>query len=62
MSKKIARVSKGCVACGTCLKECKIGAIEIKNGVRAEIKNNCVGCGRCEKVCPCCVIDLVERV
>lgn len=60
-SKRIARVSKDCVACGTCLKECRLGAIEIYKGIRAEVKDNCVGCGKCTLVCPCCVIELIER-
>lgn len=61
-SKKIASVHKDCVACGSCIKVCKLQAITIKYGVRAVVNDaKCVGCGMCSKVCPAGVIDIVER-
>ncbi len=60
--KKIACVSNDCVACGTCLRACKFGAIEIKKGIKAIIsEERCVACGKCKMVCPADVIDMVER-
>ncbi len=59
--KKIATVLDECVACGSCLKVCKLKAIELKKGIKAEVNESCVGCGQCVKICPCCVISLVER-
>ncbi|MFV0497802.1 MAG: 4Fe-4S dicluster domain-containing protein [Candidatus Fimivivens sp.] len=60
-SKKIAKVGKDCVACGSCLKVCKFAAIKIVNGIKAEVNDSCVACGKCVKICPCCVVELVER-
>lgn len=62
-SKRIAKVNKEvCVACGACMKECKFGAITIKNGVYAQVdKNQCVGCNKCAKICPASVIDIIPR-
>ncbi len=59
--KKIASVSNECVACGTCVKACPLGAITIKKGIKAEIHESCVACGKCKMVCPACVITMVER-
>ena len=61
-SKKIAQVDDYCVACGTCLKECRFGAIKITNGIRAMIDTNlCVGCTKCAKICPASSIHMKER-
>ncbi len=61
-SKKVANVSKECVACGTCLKACMFNAIEIKKGIKAIVNTeNCVACGKCKMVCPANVITMVER-
>ncbi len=50
-----------CVACGTCVKVCPIGAIEIKKGVMAEvIFEKCVGCGKCAMECPASIIQIQE--
>ncbi len=60
--KKIAQVSDDCVACGTCIKACRFGAIDIKKGIKANISaQNCVACGKCKMVCPANVIVMVER-
>ena len=62
-SKKFAKVDiEYCVACGACLKECKFGAITIKNGVYAQIdEDKCVGCGKCGRICPASVINIKVR-
>ncbi len=61
-SKNIAKISNLCVACGTCIKVCPFGAIEINNGIKAIVDiNKCVGCGKCSKVCPASIIDIVKR-
>ena len=61
-SKKIAMVSKSCVACGSCVKVCPRDAISVPHGVCAVIDTEkCVGCGKCVAVCPASVITLHER-
>lgn len=61
-SKKIAMVSKECVACGCCEKECPLGAISVFIGLYAVVDaNKCIGCGKCAKICPASVISIVER-
>ncbi len=50
-----------CVACGCCVKVCPLGAIQIMNGIMAEVDmTKCVGCGKCEKECPASVIIIRE--
>ncbi|MEG0919385.1 MAG: 4Fe-4S binding protein [Anaerovoracaceae bacterium] len=59
---RIASVHKDCVACGSCIKVCKLAAIIIEYGVRAVVDDDkCVGCAMCSKVCPAGVIDIIER-
>lgn len=59
-NKKIAKISNLCVACGTCINECKFEAIEITNGIKAKVDlEKCVGCGKCSKICPASVIEIV---
>ena len=61
-SKKIAQVDHYCVACGTCIKECPLNAIEITKGMKAEINSTkCVGCGKCSKICPASSITMLSR-
>ncbi len=59
--KKIASVSKDCVACGVCVKSCPLHAMIIDQGVRAVPTEKCVGCGKCALACPAGVITIVER-
>lgn len=48
-----------CVACGSCVKVCPLGIINIEQGVFANIdENKCVGCGKCAKTCPASVISI----
>ncbi len=61
-SKNIAQVDNLCVACGTCIKVCPFGAIQIRDGIKAIIDlDKCVGCGKCQKICPASVIEIVAR-
>jgi len=61
--RKLAVVSKECVACGSCVKVCPVSAITIRKGIIAKIdENKCVGCGKCCSICPAEVIVLNERV
>ena len=53
LSKKLARVGRECVACGTCMGVCPRGAIRVVSGVAARVDGAaCVGCGKCEQHCP----------
>ena len=62
LSKKLAVVSKECVACGCCEKICPLGAISIFRGLYAQVDTDkCIGCGKCEKVCPASVISMIKR-
>ena len=50
-----------CVACGCCVKVCPLQAIEIVQGITAQIKEEkCVGCGKCARECPARVIKILE--
>lgn len=61
-SKRLARVGEECVACGSCLEVCPLGAISVWRGVVAAVDGGkCVGCGRCLKECPAGAIRLEER-
>ncbi len=62
MAKKIASISKECVACGCCAKVCPMVAVAVHKGKRAVVEQGrCVGCGKCAAVCPADVIAIVER-
>ena len=46
------KISSDCVACGTCIDECPVGAIH--EGEQYSIDPEvCIECGTCEGVCPC---------
>lgn len=52
-------INNSCVACGTCIDECPVGAIS--EGYNYKIDENvCVGCGTCVFSCPTGAI--VEQV
>lgn len=59
---KKAFIEEGlCVACGTCLKACKLGAVSIPKGVHAVVdRTTCVGCGMCAQMCPASIIEVRE--
>lgn len=60
--KRKAFVSEAdCVACGCCVKVCRLSAIEIMRGIVAKVNpEKCVGCGICAKECPASVITIQE--
>lgn len=61
-TKKAALVQPLCVACGSCIQACSMGAICIPAGIIAKVDlKKCVGCGKCSKICPAGVIELVLR-
>ena len=52
---------KYCVACGSCVKVCPMGAIDILKGIMAQVNfEKCVGCGKCAKECPASIIEIRE--
>lgn len=62
MGRRIARVGKDCVACGNCAKHCRVGAVKVDRGLRAEVDESaCRGCGKCEQACPAAVVMLESR-
>lgn len=50
-------ISDDCIACGTCIDECAVGAISEgeKYSIAPEV---CVECGTCADVCPSGAISL----
>lgn len=60
--KKSAIVGKNCVACGSCLKRCPLGALSVYKGMYAVVDGSkCVGCGKCAKACPAGIIEIVTK-
>lgn len=45
------KVTDVCVACGTCVGECPVGAIS-EGDIMVIDPNACIDCGACEAVCP----------
>ncbi|NLY54327.1 MAG: 4Fe-4S binding protein [Firmicutes bacterium] len=61
-SKRLAVVGPDCVACGTCIQACPLGAITIIKGIIAQVDaSKCVGCGKCSLACPASVITISRR-
>ena len=52
----------GCLGCGDCVKACKFGAIEVKNGLAHIDEQKCTGCGACADTCPKGIIRLHTRL
>ena len=50
-----------CVGLGDCLRNCKFGAVSIRNGVANIDPNKSTGCGMCEETCPRHIIHLLPR-
>lgn len=48
-----------CIACGTCIENCPVGAIEYNVRGRAEVqKEQCVGCQLCSNICRAIAIKM----
>ena len=48
-----------CIACGTCIENCPVGAIEYNVQGRAEVqKEQCVGCQLCSNICRAMAIKM----
>lgn len=57
--KKAVVNTEYCVACGVCMKNCPVNAIQIISGVYAEVNSDkCVGCSKCTKACPASTINM----
>ncbi len=41
-----------CLACGTCIPRCQVGAISEKDGISVIDRARCIGCGLCVSACP----------
>ena len=51
-NKKMAyKITDICVACGTCIDECPVGAISEGDIYKID-ENACVSCGTCAGACP----------
>ena len=48
----------GCMGCGSCVKECPAGAIELKDKKAYIDEEKCIGCASCVHVCPERVISI----
>ena len=45
------KITDACVACGTCIDECPVGAIS-EGDIYVIDPDTCVGCGTCAGACP----------
>lgn len=45
------KISSDCVACGTCIDECPMGAIS-EGDIYVINADECTECGTCASVCP----------
>lgn len=46
------RVGNGCVGCGLCVRQCPVGAMELREGRPVWVKDRCVMCLGCLHRCP----------
>jgi ferredoxin len=46
------KVTDACVGCGTCAKNCFMGAIRVEGGRAVHDEAKCKACGHCAVVCP----------
>ena len=60
--KKASIPQNNCVACGSCVKVCPLGAISVYKGIYAQVDEaKCVGCGKCAVACPASIVNIVPR-
>ena len=62
-AKRYAKVEKSsCAACGACMKECPMHAIQIWRGCYAVVDERiCIGCGKCANICPVGCVRIENR-
>lgn len=53
-------ISDDCVACGTCIDECPVGAISEGGDIYEINPDECTECGTCASVCPNEAISLAD--
>ena len=59
--KKASIPQNDCVACGSCVKVCPLGAISIYKGIYAQVDTDkCIGCKKCVLECPASIITVKE--
>lgn len=60
--KKKAYINDGCVACGNCVKSCRLKAVSVHKGMYAVVNRElCVGCGKCAAACPAGIIGIIRE-
>lgn len=45
-------ITNSCIACGACISECPVEAIEEGDPIYTIDVDNCIDCGSCADVCP----------
>ena len=45
------KITEECIACGTCVQSCPVGAI-VESGDLYAIKESCTECRACVDICP----------
>lgn len=49
-------INQKCIACGTCIDECPVGAISEGDIYKIDA-NTCIDCGACAAACPSDAIE-----